>query len=435
MKEKELYWIDDFINQVREYIFVREKDGVLILPPNRVYKLNKTGIKILTFLLQGGNIRGLLKSLPKEDKIRKDILYFFQDLVTLIKTGKVENMELNAVEFREFSNDFYVYPILSEFAVTYRCNLRCKFCYVSASVKKNGELDTRDAKKIINIIKTDAMVPFLSFTGGEPTLRKDLPELIAYARKIGLRVNLITNGTLITREYAERLREAGLQSAQVSIEGPIPEVHDELTGVPGSFQKTIEGVKNLIRARIYVHTNTTLNRKNVNYLNEFIELFRSLGLKRFSMNLIIPEGNALSHQELYLKYSEVGENINFLKEKAREHGIEFMWYSPLPMCIYNTVMYGLGSKKCAACHGLLSVDPYGNILPCSSYPGAVGNLLEENFEEIWFSEKCKFFREMHYVPEECKECDLKEKCGAACPLYWRAVGSSELREIRADAKG
>jgi radical SAM protein with 4Fe4S-binding SPASM domain len=127
--------------------------------------------------------------------------------------------------------------------------------------------------------------------------------------------------------------------------------------------------------------------------------------------------------------------IDRVRVAARRAGLVFYWYSPIPHCHYNTIARGLGNKSCAAMDGLLSVSPAGDVLPCSSYPLPMGNLLEKDFHSVWFSERAQFFKKKLYAPPECKGCDSFTACQAACPLYWKQAGTAEIRPGRAGAPG
>ena len=271
-------------------------------------------------------------------------------------------------------------------------------------------------------------MPSVSFTGGEPTLREDLPDLIAYARnELGMRVNLITNGTRVDASLAGRLVQAGLHSAQVSLESPEREVHDRLTQVSGSFDRSLAGIRHLRDAGIPVHTNTTINRMNWDSLLEMPGFVRRLGLTRFSMNLIIPAGSGASEQApILVRYNELPEMLTGIQARAQREDVEFMWYSPTPVCIFNPIPRGLGNKGCAACDGLLSVSPSGGVLPCSSWPEPVGNLLEQDFRTVWASARACWVREKRFAPEECRSCADFALCQSGCPLYWRHFGFEEL---------
>lgn len=422
----DLRWVDEFVTKIKPYVYVRESDRLLILIPNQAYRLNDSGLRILKFLLRGHNVEELLHQTGDDTVRRRDIHYFLCDLRAAVSGCLNEQEERKAIDYYEYNGEFNEYPVLSEIAVTYRCNLSCDFCYVGD--REYGELNTNGLKRILLKIYQEANVPSVSFTGGEPLLRKDLGELVSYASQIGLWTNLITNGTLLDRENVRALKEAGLSSAQVSIEGPNPEVHDRITGLAGSFKATIRGIGLLRDAGIPVHTNTTISRNNIGWLRDIIGLAKGLGLSRLSMNLLIPCGAAQNRKDIWVSYSDISTHILELKRHAASEGIKFLWYSPLPMCKFNPIAHGLGNKSCAAITGLLSVDPLGNIIPCSSWREPVGSLFKQHFCDIWQSETMEYYKNTHYAPQECRGCVHFESCKGACPLYWRACGKEEIIE-------
>jgi radical SAM protein with 4Fe4S-binding SPASM domain len=289
------------------------------------------------------------------------------------------------------------------------------------------EMTTAEVEEVLRRIRREAQVPSVSFTGGEATLRPDLPDLVAHAHEIGLRVNLITNGTRVTPELARRLADAGLASAQVSLEGVTAETHDRLTQIPGSFPKTVAAVGHLRDAGVHVHTHSTICRDN---LDECLRMPRFvkevLGGERFSMNLLVPTGTATINPTLVVRYSEIGSYLRTILAESRRLGVEFMWYSPTPMCLFNPIAEGLGNKGCSACDGLLSVAANGDVLPCSAFDESVGNMLTGDVVEVWRGERAQQHRDKFLAHPQCRECDLFAICNGACPLYWRAVGFNEL---------
>ncbi len=333
------------------------------------------------------------------------------------------------VETIPYRRPYIKLPIISEVALTYRCNLACRFCY--AGQHRDGDttvqMTTAEVKRVLEIIRTEAQVPSVSFTGGEPTLRDDLPELVAAAVRLGLRVNLISNGLRLTPGLAAALAAAGLDSAQISLEGPEADIHDGLTGVPGSFAATVAAVQACRAAGLAVHTNTTLTGFNAAAADRMPALARSLGLDRFSMNMVIPAAWMREAQPgLLLTYREIGPTILRVKAVARDLGIRFLWYSPTPYCLFNPIAHHLGNKGCAACDGLLSVDPRGRVIPCSSFFEPQGSLLEQPFAEVWHSASATRLREKQEAPAACRTCEHFDLCEGACPLYWRAMGCAEL---------
>ncbi len=424
MEEYDLAWIDDFVCKIRPYVYVRKMDRLLILIPNQVYGLNESGVEIMSFLLSGHTIADLLLRVGNDENKRRDIHYFFCDLRAVMKGCLRDNEKRRAVDYHEFSCNFNRYPVLSEVAVTYRCNLACEFCYVGDPCGR--ELSTNDLKKILFKIYHEANVPSVSFTGGEPLLREDIVQLISYAAQIGLWTNLITNGTLLYDGTVRSLKKAGLSSAQVSIEGPNREIHDMITGKQGAFDMATRGIALLRETGIPIHTNTTLSRHNIVHAKEIVMLAKCLGLNRLSMNLLIPCGRAGGRKDLWASYSEIGDHIIDIKRFADEQDVRFLWYSPVPLCMFNPIANGLGNKACAAITGLLSIDPTGNIIPCSSWRQPVGSLLKGNFNEIWQSGRLDYYKRGDYAPAECLQCDDYAVCRGACPLYWQACGKGEI---------
>jgi radical SAM protein with 4Fe4S-binding SPASM domain len=422
----DLQWIDGFVRKIKSYVYVRELDHLLILVPNQAYQLNESGMRILKYLLSGHETNELLRQTGDDAAKRRDLHHFFCDLRAVVSGCLREQEERKAIDYFEFKGEFNEYPVLSEIAVTYMCNLHCEFCYVGD--RKYGELNTNNMKRVLSKIYHEAKIPSVSFTGGEPLLRKDIMKLVSYASHAGLWTNLITNGTLLDDDRVQVFKESGLSSAQVSIEGSNPQIHDRITGVQGSFRGAIRGIELLQEAEIPVHTNTTVSRNNIGGVREIVKLVKSMGLTRLSMNLLIPCGAARNKKEIWISYSEIGERILDLKHQAAEMGIKFLWYSPLPMCKFNPIAYGLGNKSCAAITGLLSVDPLGNIIPCSSWREPVGSLLKHRFCDIWQSERMNFYKDAQYAPDACRICTQFDKCKGACPLYWQACGKKELSE-------
>ncbi len=441
----DLAWIDDFFRNAGSHLFARAEDGVVILPPNQVYKANQTGISVVLHMLKGGRA-AQIPGIEQGDRAQQ-VAAFVSDLRSLY-LGEPAADGRAPYETVPYTFQYTSLPILGEIAVTYRCNNACVFCYAGCgttgctsaprSVTGSREMSLAEVKQVIRIFRDHAKLPFFSFTGGEPLLRDDLEDMIRFARGQGLQVNLITNGTLANPARAKRLFKAGLRTAQVSVESHEAAVHDALTARPGSFERTLSGIPSLQRAGVSVQTNTTVSSANAAAADRMPRFLRSLGVARFAMNLYLPSGGTPSGRSqpadpLLVPYSRAGAIIEAVRAAARSEGMTFYWYSPIPHCHYNTIAKGLGNKSCAAMDGLLSVSPSGDVLPCSSYPEPMGNLLTTEFREIWFSARAGHFKSKKYAPEECAGCGSFVACQAACPLYWRSVGTGEIRNPRVAA--
>ena len=442
---------ESFYRSISPWLLVREEDTVLIAPPNRVYKLGGSALDLMRWLDAGASIRDL----PGLDENRAgEMLRFFEELRAVSEGRAPQGEGFGRVAY-DF--DFTRLPVLGEAALTYRCNERCRFCYASCgtvapagaaacragscsspfpSVGQSaaGELSTEAWRRIIRSFKDEAKIPFFSFTGGEPLLRDDLEELASHARALGLRTNLITNGSLATPARAAALKAAGIDTAQVSLESPFPQIHDALCGVAGAWERTTSGIRALRAAGISVQTNSTLTTANRESLLDLPAFLSSLGVMRFSLNLFIPAGRGLGADDLFVRYSEAGDVVDAVRREARSAGLTFFWYSPTPYCLYNPVARGLGNKSCAALDGLVHVNPRGEVLPCSSWPESLGSLLGRRFADIWFSERAAYFKNKRFAPAACAGCESFVACQGACPLYWHYAGEGEIARMT-EAKG
>jgi MoaA/NifB/PqqE/SkfB family radical SAM enzyme len=180
----------------------------------------------------------------------------------------------------------------------------------------------------------------LSFSGGEPTIwRKDLLYLIAYAKKKGIkRIQIQTNATLITKDYAEDLKSVGLTNAFVSFHSHIKKVNDKLTGLENSYDMTLRGIENLIFAHVGVTINTVINKLNYKHFHGFVafvkERFRDV--KLISLAVMQPVGMAEKNIHLLLRYSEIKPYIAKGISLARENNIRIdNHYCGLPLCFWD----------------------------------------------------------------------------------------------------
>lgn len=435
----DLAWAKSFWQSLSPYAYARAEDCAVILPPNLVYKTNATGVALLDFVAKGGRF----EDIPGFDEAKaSQIEEFFLTLKAVYEgrpgapkpperapTAKAQGPERVAYDF-----DFTRLPVLGEIAVTYRCNNRCRFCYAGCggeakATSAEGELELAGLRRVVDIFKHEAKIPFFSFTGGEPLIRHEIEELAAYAVSLGLRVNLVSNGTLATPERARSLFAAGIKSAQISLEAPEAALHDELCGRVGAFEETLAGIEALRSAGISVQTNSTMSARNAEALMRLPAFASAMGVRRLSMNLFIPVGSGAGEGSLVLPYALAGGYVDRARKAAQAAGVDFFWYSPTPLCLFNPIARGLGNKSCAACDGLVSVAPDGGLLPCSSWPEPVGSLVEHEFSDIWFSAAARRLKHKEYAPEGCKACASFTACQAACPLYWKARGYGEIERF------
>ena len=423
MSERLQSFAETFVASTRRYLSVRLEDGLLILRPNRVHHLNPMAAEMLYALYSSEtvNTTALIAAISGRygvpaERIESDLAGLLRSVSALLSDRPACAPALKQTPFGSHQRK---YPVLAEIALTYRCQNRCAFCYASAPDRgrKVPEMSTAEVLSVIDKIVDQAHVPSLSFTGGEPTLRRDLPELVAYGRSRGMWMNLITNGIRCARPVlVQALAQSGLDSAQVSLEAGDAETHDRVVGRRGAFERTVAGIRTLRAAGIRVHTNTTINELNRAGLHALIDLVADLGSEHLSMNMVIRTGDAVGQPDI--GYTDIGPLVLALKQHAEDCGLRFVWYSPVPFCLFNPAAYGLGSPSCSAADGLLSIAPDGGVLPCSSFAQGVGNLLYEDFDTVWNRRAAKYWRNKEFLPPGCRGCEYAALCCGACPLYW-----------------
>jgi len=429
---------ENFVRETADVVHLRPEDRLLIIRPNKLHHCNETAFAMLHGLYnEKKSVEALLAEVSRKygvpvTKLEADLRSLLQTILAIMKEKYNLAPLITIIDFDPASVEF---PILSEIALTYRCQNRCDFCYASSPYRGDEmpEMTTAEVKQVIEKICLEAHVPTISFTGGEPTLRKDLPELVAHASGLGMRANLITNGIRCSDAgLVKELAAAGLKSAQVSLEAATAERHDMITGHPGAWEKTCRAIENLKGAGVHTHTNTTICRGNRNNLVELAGFVKEkFAAEYLSMNMIIATGIARDNENIEIGYSTIGEILKPVLRFCEKEEIRFVWYSPTPYCIFNPLESNLGAKSCACIKGLLSVNPAGEVLPCSSYDRGVGSLLKKSFDHIWNSDQALYYRERRYRPPVCKGCEMEKMCGGACPLYWENAGSfKEIEEAR-----
>lgn len=187
--------------------------------------------------------------------------------------------------------------------ITQRCNLKCVHCYAHAkNIAFDNELSLSEGKILIDDL-AEFGVPVMLFSGGEPLVRKDLPELAAYAVKKGMRAVVSTNGTLITPQVAQILKDIGLSYVGISLDG-MEEINDRFRGVKGAFRLALKGIENCKKAGIKVGLRFTINKSNVSQIPEIFKLLEEMEIPRVCFYHLVYSGRGselvkedLSHEE------------------------------------------------------------------------------------------------------------------------------------------
>jgi radical SAM protein with 4Fe4S-binding SPASM domain len=289
-------------------------------------------------------------------------------------------------------------------------------CYNETKEKK--ELDTGQWKKILDKL-WKAGIPHIVFTGGEPTLREDLPDLIRHAEDLGQITGMNTNGRkLKDKDYLKKLLDAGLDHVQITLSSHIREVHEKITRAKGSYDDTIKAIKNCLDADVYLVTNTTIMDENKDTVLDTISFLRDLGVEHIAVNSLIRSGKGKDAKGLEIE--ELSGILQKGRDMGRLSGFEFRWYSPTPYCKLDPMSLGLGLKQCSACRLNMAVEPDGKVIPCQSYYEVAGDITTDDWGSIWDSGLCRSIRDRKDIPEECRKCDRFQACGGGCPLSWKS---------------
>jgi radical SAM protein with 4Fe4S-binding SPASM domain len=303
-----------------------------------------------------------------------------------------------------------------DLAITYHCNNQCAHCY-NARSRQFPELTTDQWKEVLDHL-WQIGIPHIIFTGGEPTLRTDLPELIAYAESLGQITGINTNGRrLKDPAYVQTLVDAGLDHVQITFESLEPAIHDQMQGVTGAWADTVAGIRNVVASSLYMMTNTTMLTTNQHTIADTIDSLAALGVPTIGLNSLIHAGKGAKNQT-GLSHTDIETLLEVAKEKAAHHNLRLIWYTPTQYCHFHPILQGVGAKGCSAAKYNMCIEPNGDVLPCQSYYSSVGNILTEEWQDIWHHPLCEAIREHTLIPAACHQCGLLDECGGGCPLAY-----------------
>ena len=214
-------------------------------------------------------------------------------------------------------------PRLIFWELTKGCNLRCIHCRASATeLSSPDDLSTSAAKSIIDQI-AEVSSPILVLSGGEPLLRKDIFELARYGTDKGLRVALATNGTLVTKEVAQKIFDSGVKRVAISLDGTDAATHDKFRSIPGAFDAALAGFRNLKALGMSVQINTTVARHNAHQLPQMLELAKSIGADALHTFLLVPVGCGVDiAAEQMVPPEEYERMLNWFYDESLKGGIE-----------------------------------------------------------------------------------------------------------------
>lgn len=332
--------------------------------------------------------------------------------LTAISRGEEPEVEVAPLSLGEYATEMTA-PHRMDIMVSamtkdgcWHCNQKCLHCYAAGQpMGEVSELSTEEWKTLLTKLR-QANIPQVTFTGGEPTMRKDLAELVEAAAWFVTRLN--TNGRLLTPQLCHDLYEASLDSVQVTLYSADSSVHNTLVGADG-FEDTVRGIRNAVEAGLIVSVNTPLCSVNADYA-ETLRFVHSLGVRYVTCSGLIPSGAAVGEESraTALTSEELEKLLSEASAVAHGLGMELDFTSP--GWLSEEALHTMGLHlvpNCGACLSNMALTPDGTVVPCQSWLGGVtlGNLLTDEWDSIWNSEQCTVIREKSAKMEQL--CQLR----------------------------
>ena len=355
------------------------------------------------------NVRKVFPLLSK--KLLRDDIYTIMKTFTQIAYGEEVDESIEYISIGDYA-PYMKAPHRMDLLVSamtkdgsWHCNQKCVHCYAAGqTLAEEKELDTAEWKRIIDKCR-EAGIPQITFTGGEPTMREDLTELIDYSKWFVTRLN--TNGIKLTKDYCRELKKASLDSMQITFYSCDEEIHNKLVGA-NRYQNTVLGIENAIEEGLNISINTPLCTLNRDYAKT-LEFLKEKGVRYVTCSGLITTGNATEAESVSLQLS--GEQIQEILKEAvgycHRNDMEISFTSPgwIPEEFFKE--YGLMTPNCGACLSNMAITPSGNVVPCQSDLSGepLGNMLTDSWESIWNSESCQ--KKRAYSAKMLGECPLR----------------------------
>ena len=332
-------------------------------------------------------------------RLRDDLELMLRSLVSIARGGEAET-EVALLSLGDYAPHMTA-PHRMDLMVSamtkngvWHCNQKCLHCYAAGQpMGEMAELSTEEWKTVLQKLR-EANIPQVTFTGGEPTMRDDLVELVQAAEWFVTRLN--TNGRLLTPQLCRQLYSASLDSVQVTLYAADADSHNALVGAPG-FADTVEGIRCAVDAGLIVSINTPLCSLNRNYA-ETLRFAHSLGVRYATCSGLIPSGEALGDDSraTRLTREELTDILREATATASALGMELDFTSP--GWLDEDTLRSLGLHlipSCGACLSNMAIAPDGAVVPCQSWLGGVtlGNILTDEWADIWDTETCRAIRE------------------------------------------
>lgn len=312
-------------------------------------------------------------------------------------------------------------PLDAQIEVTEACNLCCVHCYnywrkVNCCRESLAMLSTEQLTQIIGALSQVGVFE-ITLTGGEPLLRPtETMEGIAFAKSLGLEVGLNTNATLVSKSKAIDLQGAGLDHVLVSLLGS-EDVHDAICGYKGMWKLTCAGIQNLVAAGVNVAISLVISKHNLGEVAVVGKLAKELGVITFCATPMTPAKP--EHLNLVLSATECKEMLSTLILVGEREKINIDTLEPLPRCMFEPdederFERFFGNRLCGAGVSSCVVSAKGDVRPCIHADVSYGNLLEEDFHDVW--SRMDGWRCVTMLPTDCQRCSAVGICEGGCRM-------------------
>lgn len=324
--------------------------------------------------------------------------------------------------------------------ITRRCNLNCVHCRSSSAmtIKGHPDITFEDAKRIIDDISNYAK-PVVVMSGGEPLLHSHVFDIADYGTSKGLRMCLATNGSLVDNYVCKMLKKSGIRMVSLSLDGSTEGVHDDFRNQVGAFKGTINAAELFKRNGIEFLINSSFTKRNQEEIPRVYKLAKELGAVAWYMFMIVPTGRAEEIMEELISKEDYEEILDWHYNMEKEEKDMLVRPTCAPhyyrIVLQNAKKDGShferrslkfstgGSKGCIAGQLICLIDVDGNVLPCSYFPMAAGNILKEPFKVIWEeSELFRKLRDFKSYKGKCGQCEFLNVCGGCRARAYAVTG-------------